>query len=266
MKYQNFVAMRGRTQVKRAFTLAEVLITLVIIGVIAAITVPTLMNNYQKNKYLTQLKHSYSLLSNGFKLAMAKDGVTRLEDTALFSSIEDVSTNIGEQKAFRTEFSKVFTLMKSYDSTETPEQEQIEYTTLTPGETFIADSEHRVCFNLNNGAMIYGNFYKTGRERPYTVEQIKESGSKLYQTMGYMFIDVNGAQKPNKVGRDLFYFLVGNDGTVFPFGGKDHSLNVSLDDTNYWRTSERCQPGAESPKNGIACAGRIFEEGWQMNY
>ena len=35
---------------KRAFTLAEVLITLGIIGIVAALTMPTLIGNYQKNK------------------------------------------------------------------------------------------------------------------------------------------------------------------------------------------------------------------------
>lgn len=33
---------------KKAFTLAEVLITLGIIGVVAALTIPTLVNNYRK--------------------------------------------------------------------------------------------------------------------------------------------------------------------------------------------------------------------------
>ncbi|MBR6164001.1 type II secretion system protein [bacterium] len=41
-----------------AFTLAEVLITLVIIGVIAAITVPTLITKYQKEQTVTRLKKS----------------------------------------------------------------------------------------------------------------------------------------------------------------------------------------------------------------
>ena len=54
---------------KRAFTLAEVLITLVIIGVIAAITVPTLVNSYTQQTYISALKKNYSVLSNAFKLS-----------------------------------------------------------------------------------------------------------------------------------------------------------------------------------------------------
>ena len=48
---------------KSAFTLAEVLITLVIIGVIAAITVPTLINKTNKQEYGSKLKKAYSTLS-----------------------------------------------------------------------------------------------------------------------------------------------------------------------------------------------------------
>ena len=39
-----------------AFTLAEVLITLGIIGVVAALTIPTLIQKYEKQVYITQLK------------------------------------------------------------------------------------------------------------------------------------------------------------------------------------------------------------------
>ena len=40
---------------KSAFTLAEVLVTLGIIGVVSAMTVPSLMQNYQRQSYVTQL-------------------------------------------------------------------------------------------------------------------------------------------------------------------------------------------------------------------
>lgn len=44
----------------KAFTLAEVLIVLVTIGIIAAITIPNLINNYQKTQYVTKLKKAYA--------------------------------------------------------------------------------------------------------------------------------------------------------------------------------------------------------------
>ena len=49
-----------------AFTLAEVLVTLGIIGVVSAMTVPTLMQNYQRQSYVTQLHKVYNELTQAF--------------------------------------------------------------------------------------------------------------------------------------------------------------------------------------------------------
>lgn len=59
---------------KFAFTLAEVLITLGIIGVVAALTIPVLMTKYEKMVTVNQLKHSYSVLGQGLKMAEAEYG------------------------------------------------------------------------------------------------------------------------------------------------------------------------------------------------
>ena len=42
-----------------AFTLAEVLITLVVLGVIAALTIPSAINHYRKEQTVNQLKHVF---------------------------------------------------------------------------------------------------------------------------------------------------------------------------------------------------------------
>lgn len=55
----------------KAFTLAEVLITLGIIGVVAALTMPSVMNNVQKMVLKNQFKKTYALISNAYKKAQA---------------------------------------------------------------------------------------------------------------------------------------------------------------------------------------------------
>jgi prepilin-type N-terminal cleavage/methylation domain-containing protein len=47
---------------KQGFTLAEVLITLAVIGVVAALTIPTVVRNYQKTQTVTKLKKTYSAM------------------------------------------------------------------------------------------------------------------------------------------------------------------------------------------------------------
>ena len=60
---------------KRAFTLAEVLITLGIIGVVAALTLPSLISNYQKKVTAAKLKQTYSILSNAIAKEQALTGI-----------------------------------------------------------------------------------------------------------------------------------------------------------------------------------------------
>ncbi len=57
-----------------AFTLAEVLITLGIIGVVAALTMPTLVQNYKKKVVETRLAKFYSVMNNAIRMAEAYYG------------------------------------------------------------------------------------------------------------------------------------------------------------------------------------------------
>ena len=52
---------------KKAFTLAEVLITLGVIGVVAAMTMPSLVANYQKKVWVNQLKKTVSVMNQAFQ-------------------------------------------------------------------------------------------------------------------------------------------------------------------------------------------------------
>ena len=56
------------------FTLSEVLITLVIIGVVAAITVPSVMNNTNKQEYISGYKKMYSTINQVFNRIKADNG------------------------------------------------------------------------------------------------------------------------------------------------------------------------------------------------
>ena len=63
------------------FTLAEVLITLGIIGVVAALTMPSLINNYRKQVLVTQFKKEVNFVQNSLRKVMADEGVDSLFDT-----------------------------------------------------------------------------------------------------------------------------------------------------------------------------------------
>lgn len=62
------------TKAKFGFTLAEVLITLGIIGVVAALTIPNLLAHYQKQQTVIKLKKIYSNLQQSIRMATEEYG------------------------------------------------------------------------------------------------------------------------------------------------------------------------------------------------
>lgn len=58
----------------KGFTLAEVLITLGVIGVVAAMTLPTLIQEHREKARVTQVKKAYSILSQAFTMAVQEYG------------------------------------------------------------------------------------------------------------------------------------------------------------------------------------------------
>ena len=63
-----------KTQSRQAFTLAEVLITLAVIGIVAALTMPTIITKYQKRIVVTRLEKDYALFNNMLRNAEAEHG------------------------------------------------------------------------------------------------------------------------------------------------------------------------------------------------
>ena len=62
---------------KRGFTLAEVLITLGIIGAVAAITIPNLMTHFQQEQTVTKLKKAYSVINQAYKSSFDEDSSSK---------------------------------------------------------------------------------------------------------------------------------------------------------------------------------------------
>ena len=69
---------------KKAFTLAEVLITLAIIGVVAAISIPSVISNTQQQEFKTGLRKAVSVLNSAITMNMALDGETPYDNANLF--------------------------------------------------------------------------------------------------------------------------------------------------------------------------------------
>ena len=69
---------------KHGFTLAEVLITLMIIGIVAALTIPSVISNAQQQEFKTGLKKAVSVLNEAIQTNIALEGITPLEADDIF--------------------------------------------------------------------------------------------------------------------------------------------------------------------------------------
>lgn len=243
---------------KNAFTLAEVLITLGIIGVVAAITIPTLVSKYQKQQYVTQLKKSYSQFNQVLKLMTADAGCSQdLRCTGMFSEDKTAET-------FGAEIVKYFNVAKDCG-------------VAANGGCFSNDVAVNFDGTYRGNNMDVDGMYKfiTADGTAFMIEHENQDcldGSRTTSRLHYMdqycgqvIIDVNGPEsKPNAFGRDIFIFYItnGKGALLYPNSGQDSYI--------YWKdpdTGEQLYCGAdETDKDGSYCAGRVFEEGWQMNY
>lgn len=202
---------------KKAFTLAEVLIALVIIGIIAAITMPILSNSYNDKMYISALKKNYSVISNAFNLTKKYDYNEYTDWDHTDGSTETIYNNYKMLK-------KYLHVLRECVDEEGCWSDDI---TLNPkGEKAYSATKKGiggdiVTFTLNDGTNVCIDYWGKGdATRLFGVDQ-----DLLDDTLS-IFVDVNGDKKPNKLGRDVFAFVLTSNGIV-PAGLNNSSENCA---------------------------------------
>ena len=172
---------------KYAFTLAEVLITLGIIGVVAAMTIPTLITNYNDKVLETQKLKTKSILANAFKMMMANEGVTDL-------SLAPIASCGDDKNCYATEFGKVMKVLSEVDSTS--DNAKIDYG-FTNGNDQVWSKDKLYTFVMNDGTVI-------------SVEKTNGVTSGNIT----LAVDLNGFKGPNIGAKDLCKYVVSNNAIV----------------------------------------------------
>ena len=84
-----------------------------------------------------------------------------------------------------------------------------------------------------------------------------------------VFIDVNGGASPNKFGRDVFAFILDEDGHLLPYGSESAATTLGLsveNDANTWKTNNITFGCTGSGYNGLGCTARLKENNYKVNY
>lgn len=167
---------------KRAFSLAEVLITLMIIGIIAGMTIPALKKDSMNKTVATNLKKIYSELNQSFSMVLAENFTNRVCRTGLF---DDAGT-------FEEEF-----VMKKLNVT-----------------TVCSAGSASKCFGNSNLIGSEKSYLLTsGIAVAFLAPENACDAANAANLR--VFVDVNGPTPPNKGGTDQFLLGVNGFGSVF---------------------------------------------------
>lgn len=224
-------------------------------------TLPTLIQNYQKQVMLTALKKNYALLQQAVTALNAEYGVDRSVDLPFVGQV------YGHQKVLRSE--EFGTALANH----------------LPVTWHGADYDLKGCFK-DRASVRYGHNYSaseyftniyftnsTNLASPHYVWQLSNGACIMLDygrnwefdddpyNVRYFKIDVNGADKrPNKLGEDLFYFVFKPDGRVLPYG---YNIDVPVKffinacrghNTSLYGIDGNCQYGAYV----------LMQSGWQF--
>ena len=225
-----------------AFTLAEVLITLGIIGVVAALTLPTLIESYHIKATETQLKQTYSILQQIVELSVANDVNVSNFDTSAYSWLQNwfndfVSPNL---KVIRSCTKNVSGCWHPYD--------------------VVKDLSKNGAWDERPNGMI-GNIplaFVDTQGRLYNLDL--SADSTITNTFGVniprgqysmeIFFDVNGDKRPNIIGKDIYIVIWAADRGLLP-AGYDKAPNV---------VENNCLNG-----NGYMCMQYVMQNNWDID-
>ncbi len=236
---------------KKGFTLAEVLITLGIIGVVAALTMPSLISNYQKKVWTTQFKKAVSVLQNHVKMINASEGMDIIYET---NYGEAHTTRSGQLYLYNYKLfpDKIASFLKLE-----PVSEHTKFYEFLQG---LGSSYNFEGFILKDGSCIAYPSASFGFYSDY-------SGNPHHP----VFIDVNCDKGPNKAGRDRFIIEVDGYGGIY--------MPVDLDNITSFCKNEFNQKGSDDwtdevkeffnaymEGSRLQCGYAIMTDGWEMNY
>lgn len=200
---------------KKGFTLAEVLITLGIIGIVAAMTMP-IMNAKTKDLVLkNQYKKSQNILANGYKLMMAKSSTYQVEELPFLTICNDI-------KCVSNEHKNIFSIIDDTAG-------NLSYDNL-PQEYSIKDKSDKSQFNwedtkyifITNDGMIFG------------LASDKELSSFS------IISDVNGIKLPNIVKKDLYKFRYSGTGKLTDVSDELEKISVCKINNPKGCTQQQC--------------------------
>ena len=210
---------------KFGFTLAEVLITLGVIGVVATMTMPTVIQNYQKQNVVSKLKKTYTTLNQALKLSEIDNSEYKYWDSSL-----DARDYF---EKYWKPYLKVVKICQTYSDCGYKSDFPFKTIKGESDSTSVVYPSARTTFILNNGILVIMSL---------------RGGNYLTPNQN-VIIDINASNPPNMFGKDVFRFERNEKGLLYPY-----KYDLSENDIN-----SGCN------LSGLYCSAKIMHDGWKIS-
>lgn len=220
------------------------LITIGVIGVVAAITIPMLITNYQKRMTVVRLKGSYSKLMQAFRAAEEDYGPPNEWNLSSTDATGDFTSGY---KAIITQFihERILPYAKVIDDC---------------GLGCPARKMVKIC--RLNGVCQYGhkdNFYYTTYLADGTAWEFMIDNTAGILNIIKIYIDINGNGRPNTFGKDIFTVNISEGGQSLLGASSKYKREDLLGNCR------QCCSKTAGDYAGDMCGGLIQRDGWVIS-
>ena len=278
-----YLIQRKEVFMKKGFTLAEVLITLGIIGVVAALSVPSLVSNFadaQIGPKLAKVKSTFELANQNL--------MHEEEAGTLISAVGITSSTTNRHIAYANKLQDYMKFKQISVSNNYTDYNGNKVSVTTATATMVMGVTNIVLGNgfLSPEGMIY--FWDISN-RPMTIESsnaltapkedeeeekeeedwrtgsyVTVSDKPHNQIAGGVVVDINGTAKPNRFGKDTFAFKIYNDGSLVPFGASGAEESIHWKNGKTYTCTEAGVKGEIGA--GLNCTASILENNLKVIY
>lgn len=229
------------------FTLAEVLIILAVIGVVAALTIPTLVNNYQKHLIAIRLKQAYALFSNVLQRSEVENGAASTWKLAQ----EELQANNPFAPVFRQTYIEPFLKDIKYKKYYYSENWKSDIKNAAGANLTFCGPDAKGVPCLNNGMCFW----------------LCKNGDTTKTAYIYLIVDLDGPGGEDRVGRDIFAFNINFAGSYYSGSGLlsfNTVYGLNVDDASEDRLLQNCNSTDANWSNGFTCSALIKRNNWKI--
>lgn len=229
---------------KKAFTLSEVLLALAVIGILAAMTIPSVSDNINRRMMTAKFKNTYLSIQD-----LAKEKISHA-DNINSGQLPPATTTLND-----SDFASSSSLLNSqnfdvsYNCSSTKKCWGSTYKPVGQNTTLSVTSQTGI--KLKNGVAIRYLVETDPSSNPFSDDP---KNTEFYY--GTFYVDVNGEDRPNILGRDLFIFKITDKGRLGDnLANKDGTKDKS-------QLLAACKDGSKL----TACATYLELNNWNMDY